>query len=149
MLRRVSAAALAFSLLTASAQERLYTATPEQLQVVKVVLAEQTAWNKGDLDGYLSHFKDSQETQAVLGTLVRGMPAIRSAFKANYPNRESMGQLEYMEVEARELGEKFAMATGRYRLERSKKSGGGAEGTFTEIFEKTDSGWIVIFSETT
>lgn len=149
MLRRASAVVFPFLLLTASAQERLYTATPEQLQVVKIVLAEQAAWNKGDLDGYLSHYKDSPDTQAVLGTLIRGMGAIRSVFKTNYPNRDAMGQLDYMEVEARELGEKFAVATGKYRLERSKKNGGSAEGTFTEIFEKSENGWVVIFSETT
>lgn len=147
----LSVIALSLILPCALAQEgnRLYTATHEQLQVVRVVLAQQAAWNKGDMDGYLSHFKDGADTQAIMGSLVRGMPAIRSAFKLNYPNREAMGQLDYSEVEAHELGEKYALATGRYRLERSKKAGGGAEGTFTEVFEKTDSGWVVIFSETT
>jgi ketosteroid isomerase-like protein len=60
-----------------------------------------------------------------------------------------MGKLENSEVEVRELGEKFALVTGKYHLSRSKKAGGDATGTFTEIFEKTAAGWQVIFSENT
>lgn len=134
----------------ASAQtaDQMYTATREQLDVTKVLLAQESAWNSGDLDAYLSHFKDAKDTEAILGGPVRGLANIRSAYHINFPNRESMGQLEQTEVEVRELGPSFALATGRYKLGRSKHSGGDAQGTFTEVFEKTTDGWQIIFSET-
>ncbi len=149
MLRRTSMILAAVVMLSARGQDKLYTASHQQLEVVKVVLAQQAAWNKADLDGFLSRFKDAPDTVAVLGVPVRGLAGIRSAFRTNYPNRETMGAIEYTDVEARELGETFALATGKYHLERSKKGGGPAEGTFTEVFEKTATGWLVIFSETT
>lgn len=130
-------------------QDPLFTATHNQLEVVKVVLAQQAAWNKGDLDTFLSHYKNAPDTQAVLGASAKGMDVIRNAFRLNYPNRDAMGSIDYSDVEARELGERFCLATGKYHLERSKKAGGPADGTFTEIFEKTDKGWQIIFSETT
>lgn len=130
-------------------QDPLFTATHNQLEVVKVVLAQQAAWNKGDLGAFLAFYKDAPDTQAVLGSPARGMDTIRNAFRINYPNRESMGSIEYTDVEARELGQNFCLATGRYHLDRAKKSGGAADGTFTEIMEKTVKGWQVIFSETT
>ncbi len=130
-------------------KDKLYTATHQQLAVVKIVLAQETAWNKGDLDGFLAGFKDAADTQAVLGNRAVGMTEIRGAFHVNYPNRESMGVLAYSDVEARELGENFALATGRYHLDRSKKYGGPADGTFTEVMEKTPQGWRIIFDETT
>jgi uncharacterized protein (TIGR02246 family) len=133
----------------AQKQDKLYTATHQQLEAVKIVLAQEAAWNKGDLEGFTSHFKDDPETQVVLGVSAKGLANIRSAFKANYPNRESMGTLDYSDVEARELGENYALATGKYHLDRSKKAGGPADGTFTEILEKTPKGWLIIFSETT
>ena len=86
---------------------------------------------------------------AILGGPVRGLTNIRSSFHINYPNKEAMGTLDYSDVEARELGEKFALATGKYHLERSKKGGGPADGTFTEVLEKTPAGWQVIFTEST
>lgn len=131
----------------AQSNDPLYTASKEQLDVVKVVLAQQQEWNAGDLDKYLSHFKDAADTSIMLAGPVRGMGNIRNAFHGMYPNRESMGELENSEIEVRELGENFALATGKYQLARSKKGGGEIRGTFSEIFEKTPSGWKVIFSE--
>ena len=129
-------------------RDQLYTASREQLDVTKVVLAQEAAWNSGDLEAYLSHFKDAADTEAVLNGAVRGLPNIRSAYHASFPNKDAMGQLEQSDVTVRELGPTFALATGRYRLVRSRKNGGEAQGTFTEVFEKTDTGWQLIFSET-
>jgi hypothetical protein len=129
--------------------DKLYTATHEQLAVVKIVLAQESAWNRGDLDGFLAEFKDAPDTQAVLGNRAVGTAEIHNAFHINYPNRESMGLIAYSDVQARELGENFALATGKYHLERSKKFGGSADGTFTEVMEKTPKGWQIIFNETT
>ena len=148
---RIASFALSLSALPLHAQApgQLYTASHQQLDVTKVLLAQQDAWNKGDLDGYLSHYKDAPDTQAVLDAPVRGLQNIRIAYHVNYPNRETMGILEQTEVEVRGLGENFALATGKYHLTRPKKKGGDADGSFTEIFEKTTAGWQVIFSETT
>ena len=135
--------------LTAQARDQLYTASHQQLEVTKVLLAQQSAWNSGDLDTYTSHYKDAPDTEAILAAPVRGLHDIRAAFHTNFPNPESMGTLEQNEVEVRTLGDNFALATGKYHLTRNKKHGGDAEGVFTEIFEKTSAGWQVIYSETT
>ena len=135
--------------LAAQQKDQLFTASREQLDVTKVLLAQEAAWNSGDLDGYVSHYKDAPDTQAILGTSAHGLETIRNAFRQNFPNSESMGRLENSEVDVRELGEKFALVTGKYHLSRSKRAGGDATGTFTEIFEKTAAGWQVIFSENT
>jgi uncharacterized protein (TIGR02246 family) len=140
---------LCLSPMPAQQKDQLFTATRQQLDVTKVLLAQEAAWNNGDLDGYLSHYRDAPDTQAILGSAARGLDTIRNAFRQNFPNRESMGKLENSEVEVRPLGDNFALVTGRYELSRSKKGGGPATGTFTEIFEKTTAGWQVIFSENT
>ena len=129
--------------------DSLATVTQQQLDVVKVVLAQQAAWNKGDMDGYLARLKDAADTTAMLGGPVRGLANIRSSFHINYPNKDAMGTLEYSDVEARALGEKFALATGKYHLDRSRKGGGPADGVFTEVLEKTAAGWQVVFTEST
>jgi uncharacterized protein (TIGR02246 family) len=139
----------AFSLHSRAQQDKLYTASRQQLEAVKIVLAQEAAWNRGDIDAFLSRFKDDPETQIMMGNSVRGLEKIHSAFRLNYPTRDAMGTIAYSDVEARELGENFAMATGRYHLDRPKKSGGSVDGTFTEVMEKTPDGWMIIFSETT
>jgi uncharacterized protein (TIGR02246 family) len=140
---------LGTAVVSAQAPNQLYTATRLQLDVTKVLLAQERAWNNGDLDAYLAYYKDAPDTQAVLGSFARGRDAIRSAFRLNFPSREAMGTLEQTEIEVRPLGETFALATGHYHLSRSRKGGGDAEGTFTEVFDKTATGWQIILSETT
>ncbi len=133
----------------AQTQGQLYTATREQLDVTKVLLAQENAWNKGDLDAYLAAFKDADETEAILNGPVRGLGNIRTAYHTSFPNREAMGLLEQSSVEVHELGPDFALALGHYKLQRTRKNGGDAEGNFTEIFEKTEQGWKLIFTENT
>lgn len=128
-------------------EDPLFTATRQQLDVVKIILAQQNAWNKGDLDAYLSHYKDAPDTQAVLANLVRGIDNIRGAYKQNFPSKDSMGAIEDTDIEVKALGDNYALATGKYHLNRPKKSGGPIEGTFMELFEKTQAGWQIIFSQ--
>ena len=137
--------------LAAHAQQpdQLFTATRLQLDVTKVLLAQEAAWNRGDLDAYLAFFKDAPDTQAILGAPLRGLPAIRARFHSSFPHRDTLGTLEQSQVEVRALGETFALATGKYTLTRPKKFGGDGDGTFIEIFEKTPTGWQIIFTETT
>jgi uncharacterized protein (TIGR02246 family) len=134
-----------------SAQQRdqLYTASKQQLDVTKVILAQQAAWNTGDLDRYISFYKDAPDTEAILAGPTIGLAAIRNAYHINFPNRDAMGAIENSEVNVRALGDNFALATGKYHLQRSKKGGGDAFGTFTQVFEKTSAGWQIIFSENT
>jgi ketosteroid isomerase-like protein len=125
----------------------LFTASRQQLDVVKSIHAQQAAWNQSDLDAYLKHFKDAPDTEVILAAPVYGIADIRSAFHQNYPTPEAMGKLEDSEIQVRSLGDNFALATGKYHLTRSRKAGGDAQGTFSEILEKTSAGWQVIFSE--
>jgi uncharacterized protein (TIGR02246 family) len=152
MLKRIRplAALIALTLPAVAQQpDQLFTATRLQLDVTKVLLAQEAAWNNGDLDAYLSHYKDAPDTQAILSSVTRGLPNIRAAFHANFPSRDVMGALVQDSVEVRPLGETFALATGNYHLTRPRKAGGDVSGAFTEILEKTPTGWQVIFSETT
>src|ERR1700722_969260 len=123
-----------FALPPALAQQpdQLYTATKQQLDVTKIVLAQQAAWNTGDLDRYISYYKDAPDTEAYLAGPTRGLSAIRNAYHINFPNREAMGAIEDSEVNIRTLGDNFALATGKYHLQRTKKGGGDAFGTFTQ-----------------
>ncbi|QMV18598.1 DUF4440 domain-containing protein [Granulicella sp. 5B5] len=143
--------AVACCALPALAQQadQLYTATHEQLEVTKTLLEQQAAWNKGDLAAYVNFYKGAPDTIAVLAAPVHGLQSIYNAYLVNFPNAAAMGSLDESEVNVRELGDNFALATGKYQLTRNKKAGGDAMGTFTDILEKTDRGWRIIYSSTT
>lgn len=148
--RLLSVAALAAgsSPLAGQAHDQLYTASRLQLDVTKVLLKQESAWNKGDLDTYLSHYKNAEDTEAILSGPTRGISNIRFAFHQSFPSKESMGQLQQTEINVRALGEEHALVTGRYHLQRPRKSGGDTDGMFVEVLEKNGDVWQVVFSET-
>ena len=147
-------AALSLSLLTpallsAQAPDPLHTASRQELSIIKVLIAQENAWNKGDLAGFASSFKDSPDTLVITHTVSRGFTGLLDEYKRDYPTRAAMGTLSFSDLEVHPLDENFAVVTGRYRLERGKKEGGNAEGLFSLVFENTDNGWKIVVDHTT
>ena len=122
---------------------------PEQLEIVKVLVAQEKAWNRGDLDGFAVGYKDSPDTLFVGRQISRGYAQMLTDYKHNYPNRGAMGVLAFTDLEVHMLDEKYAVVLGKYELERAKKDGGAAGGVFSLVFEKGDKGWKIIVDHTT
>jgi ketosteroid isomerase-like protein len=127
----------------------LHTASRDELDVVKVVLGQEKAWNAGDVDGYLKGYKDSPETLFIGRQVSRGYKEIVEDYKHNYPSRSSMGSLTFSELEVHTLSDTFAVCIGKYHLDRSKREGGSADGLFSLVFEKTSDGWKIVLDHTT
>ena len=140
------AAALACPALDA---QQLTTVPQQQLDLIKVILAQEAAWNRGDLMGFSEAYKNSPDTLFITNSVNRGFEGMVEAYRRDYPNRASMGTLSFSELEAHPLDERFAVVIGRYHLERGKKEGGNAEGLFSLVLEKTDKGWKIIVDHTT
>lgn len=146
------ATALILALLTpAFAQDAnpLHTATRQELDVMKVLVAQEDAWNKGDLAGFASSYKDAPDTLFITHQVSRGYAGLIDEYKRDYPTRAAMGTLAFSELEVRTLDETFAVVIGKYHLDRNKKEGGPADGIFSLVFEKTDKGWKIIIDHTT
>lgn len=129
--------------------QTLTTASRDQLDVVKVLLAQQQAWNRGDIDAFAQSFKDAPDTLVVTRQISRGFAGLVEEYRHDYPTRGAMGTLTYSELEARTLDAQFAIVLGKYHLDRSKKEGGNADGVFTMVLEKTAKGWKIILDHTT
>lgn len=148
---RLSLALLAILSLPSAArsQQTLGTVPQQQLDVVKVLLAQEEAWNRGDIEAFAQSYKDSPDTLFITSSVNRGYEGLLESYRRSYPNKEAMGTLSFSELEVRPLDERFAVVVGRFRLERSKKDGGNATGIFSLVFEKTDKGWKIIVDHTT
>jgi uncharacterized protein (TIGR02246 family) len=127
----------------------LHTATRVELDVVKVVLAQERAWNRGDIEGYAKGYKDSPETLFIGQQVLKGYAQIVAEYKHTYPTAASMGTLAFSELEVHPLGEGYAICIGKYHLDRAKKEGGAVDGTFSMVLEKTEQGWKIVLDHTT
>ncbi len=128
---------------------QLHTASPTELGCIKVLLAQERAWNQGDLPGFAKAYKDSPDTLFLSREISRGYAGMLESYRRNYPNRAAMGTLTFSDLEVHPLDEHFAVTIGRYKLERGKKDGGNAEGVFSLVMEKTTEGWKIVVDHTT
>jgi uncharacterized protein (TIGR02246 family) len=129
--------------------DQLRTLTRDELDVVKVITRQEDAWNKGDLDGFAAAYKNSPDILFVGSHVFKGFSEMVAEYKRDYPNKDAMGTLSFYDPEPRILDEHYAVLVGRYKLERSKKNGGNADGAFSMVLEKTPDGWKIILDHTT
>src|SRR5713101_7956324 len=111
-----------------------------------VLSAQQTAWNRGDVDAFLVGYWHSPElTFSGSGGVVRGWDGVLTRYKKNYPDRAAMGQLDFSELEFRFLGPDAALVLGRWHLKRERDDLGGV---FTLVWQRLPEGWKIIHDHT-
>jgi uncharacterized protein (TIGR02246 family) len=135
------------SLLLLAPLKMAYAQSPDS--AIKQVLADQvSAWNQGDIDGFMRGYKESPETTFVGKTVQHGWQKVLERYKRNYPTKETMGTLDFSDLEVRMLDAQHAVATGKYHLARSAAGGGDASGVFSLVWEKSADGWKIILDHT-
>ena len=113
-----------------------------------VLTAQQAAWNRGDVDAFMSGYEASDTTTFVGATITRGYRQVLENYRRRYPTKEKMGRLTFSDTEVTTLGTEFASVIGRFHLDRAAEAGGPASGIFTLLFRKTAGGWKIILDHT-
>jgi ketosteroid isomerase-like protein len=112
-----------------------------------VIEAQQAAWNRGDIDGFMDGYERAETTIFVSGDqITRGWRTVLERYKQRYGSREQMGALEFSELEIKPLSPVYMLADGRWRLTGVKDA---PHGRFTLLFHRTGSGWRIIHDTTT
>ncbi|MHB1698892.1 MAG: YybH family protein [Acidobacteriaceae bacterium] len=146
-------AALLFLLLPtgplATAAQRKFAPQPRPDAAIRRVLSRQVeAWNRGDMDAFLSGYADSDQTLSVGKHFARGYAAIAASYRQSYPTRQTMGKLAFSELEVHQLDQDYAVVIGKFTLKRSSDAGGGVAGVFSLVFDKTAQGWKIVLDHT-
>jgi ketosteroid isomerase-like protein len=116
-------------------------------EAIDVVLrAQQSAWNRADVDAFLEGYWYSPElTFSGSSGVARGWDAVLARYKKNYPDRAAMGQLSFSDFEFRFLGPDAALVLGKWHLQREKDELGGV---FTLVWQRFPEGWKIIHDHT-
>ncbi|MGC1483663.1 MAG: nuclear transport factor 2 family protein [Candidatus Acidiferrum sp.] len=111
-----------------------------------VLDAQQTAWNRGDLDAFLAGYWHSPKlTFSGSNGVSRGWDGVLARYKKNYPDRAAMGQLDFSELEFRFLGPDAALVLGHWHLKRDK---GDIGGVFSLVWQRFPEGWKIVHDHT-
>jgi uncharacterized protein (TIGR02246 family) len=113
--------------------------------VIRQLLDQQTAaWNRGDVDAFMTGYEDSPDTTFVGQTVQYGYATIRDRYKKAYATPAAMGKLTFSHLAIRILDADYAIATGNFHLERNAAGGGNADGIFSLLLRKQSAGWKII-----
>ena len=137
-------------LLAALAAPSVAQEQPRQPEIVAEIRAifdaQQAAWNRSDIDGFMNGYARSGSTVFVSEDQVtRGWETVRDRYKKKYSDRAKMGTLTFSDLEITPLAADAAVALGRWKLKREKDE---PHGRFTLIFRKTADGWRIVHDHT-
>lgn len=115
-------------------------------KILELLTAQSAAWNRGDIDGFMQGYLQSDTLRfASGGTVTLGWQRTLEGYKRRYPDQATMGRLAFSEIEITELAPDAAIAFGRWKLAREKDA---PQGLFTLTFRKTSAGWRIIQDHT-
>lgn len=118
----------------------------DQSAIEAVLNAQQAAWNRGDVDAFLTGYWHSPElTFSGSSGVARGWDGVLARYKKNYPDKSAMGELDFSGLEFQFLGPDAALVLGRWHLTRSK---GDVGGVFSLVWERFPEGWKIIHDHT-
>lgn len=118
----------------------------DQAAIEAVLHAQQAAWNRGDVDAFLTGYWHSPElTFSGSSGVARGWDGVLARYKKNYPDKASMGELDFSGLEFQFLGPDAALVLGRWHLKRAK---GDVGGVFSLVWERFPEGWKIIHDHT-
>ncbi len=115
-----------------------------EAKIMAVIDAQQAAWNRGDLEGYMAGYWKSPELSFYSGgTVTTGWQPTLERYKTRYQGEgREMGHLDFSAVKVHLVGADGAWVEGHWRL--TMKSGQNPGGLFTVIFRKFPEGWRIV-----
>jgi uncharacterized protein (TIGR02246 family) len=118
----------------------------DRIAIRAVLDAQQQAWNRGDVDAFLTGYWHSPDLTFSGSTgISRGWDAVLARYKKNYPDRSAMGALDFSNLEFRFLGPDAALVLGHWHLRREKDDPGGV---FSLVFQRFPEGWHIVHDHT-
>ena len=113
----------------------------------QVIEQQQAAWNRGDLEAFMSGYWNSPElTFFSKAQESKGWPAALDRYKKSYQGAgHDMGKLEFANLRIEMLGPEAAFVRGEFHLTMS--DGKTPHGLFTLIFRKFPDGWKIVHDQ--
>jgi ketosteroid isomerase-like protein len=114
--------------------------------ILKVLNTQQTAWNQGDIDGFMQGYWKSDSLLFVGKTApTYGWQQTLEHYKSSYPDKAAMGILSFDVLKVQVLDPQNAFVLGGWRLKRDKDAPGGY---FTLWFRKINGEWKIVCDHT-
>jgi ketosteroid isomerase-like protein len=114
--------------------------------ITKILDAQQRAWNEGNIDAFLEGYWHSPDlTFSGSSGIAHGWDGVLVRYKKTYPDRATMGRLDFSGLEFHFLGGDAALVLGHWHLTREQ---GDIGGVFSLVWQRFPEGWRIIHDHT-
>jgi uncharacterized protein (TIGR02246 family) len=127
-------------------QQKAVGARDPEKEVYDQLMQSLDAWNRQDIDGFLTTFWHSDDLVVVIdGENIRGWDLLSKAYHTGYPNPNEMCKLTIDRAQVQMLAPDLGFVLAWYTAAFPKKK---EFGTSTIILRKFSEGWRIIISHT-
>lgn len=124
----------------------LVSAQSDETAIRDVISQQQSAWNKGEIDGFMQGYLKSDSLMFVSRNgITYGWDAMLNNYKNSYSDTVAMGKLELQLLKLKPLSSEYYFITGTWHLVRTI---GDIGGYFTLLFKKVNGKWFIIVDHT-
>lgn len=115
-------------------------------EIESAMKVQEDAWNRGDIPGFMAVYKNDPEISFVSSRGIdKGYETILARYLKSYPDKATMGKLEFEILEFISAGTDNAMVLGKWTLYRENDQPGGF---FSLLWENSPQGWKIINDHT-
>jgi len=125
---------------------------PDKNAIQAVMSQQQSAWNRGDIDGFMQGYAKKPDLRFASGDqITQGWQATLDRYKKSYgpeKGKKPMGSLRFQLLEIRQPAPDFATVFGRWQLNGLDNSTPAPHGLFTLFWQKTNDQWRIVADHT-
>lgn len=112
------------------------------MAIRKLLLLQVQEWNKGNIDGYMHGYWESDSLLFIGSKGPRyGYQNTLSNYKKAYPDADHMGKLKTTVVSMERLSPEYYFIVGKWALERKA---GDVSGSYTLLLKKIKDQWVIV-----
>ncbi|MDZ4668529.1 MAG: hypothetical protein SGJ00_11700 [bacterium] len=115
-------------------------------QIRAIMLNQEQAWNRGNLDSFMLYYWNSPKLRFVSKNKVSfGWQQVYDNYQKSYGTKGEMGKLNFDIKSIDLIGKKDALVVGSWKVENNK---GIFEGHYTLWFQKMGGKWLIVLDHT-
>lgn len=115
-------------------------------EIKRVMKQQEIDWNNGDIDGFMEGYWKSDSLKFIGSRGInRGWQATLDSYKKGYPDKETMGKLQFEIIQLEALSPSVCHMIGRYTLIRKEDK---PTGIFTLVWKLIDGKWVIVIDQT-
>lgn len=117
----------------------------DEIAIREVLMKQANAWNKGNIDGFMQGYWKSDSLLFIGSKITYGWDSTLVRYKRSYPDKATMGTLQFDIMRVDFIASDNYLVTGRYTLLRENDN---PTGIFTLLVKRINNQWVVVYDHT-